>query len=257
MARLLASSLAFHPEPPDRVASRVAEMGFDGVEFLCEPPWHPAAWSAGLVRRVRIAGVELSFHVPVADVNLMSPHPGVRAFAEAEIAATLELAAKLGAGTVTFHLGYRPAMGTAHEPPWPTAFQAIQRLARQANDAGIALCLENDPQLPGAYLWDLARFREVLAELAVPGTLDLGHAWISHGADALAHLPVLVPYLRVVHLHDNHGTYDEHLALGEGDVDMAQAWAVLRDVPLAVIEVKEPDGLLVSRNRLLGRAQAS
>jgi len=254
---VLASSLAFHPESPDRVASRVAEMGFDGVEFLCEPPWHPAAWSPALIRRVRTAGMELSLHVPVADVNLMSPHPSVRALAEAEIAATLELAAKLGAGTVTFHLGYRPLAGVGHEPPWPAALKAAGRLKRAAEALGIALCLENDPKLPGAYLWDLARFREILAELGLPGTLDLGHAWISHGKGALALLPELVPHLRVVHLHDNRGTYDEHLALGEGDVDVTQAWAVLRDVPLAVIEVKEPDALRVSRDNLLGRGDVS
>jgi sugar phosphate isomerase/epimerase len=254
---LLASSLAFHPESPDRVVPRVAEMGFAGMEFLCEPPWHPAAWSPALVRRVRGAGGELSLHVPVADVNLMSPHPGVRALAEDEIAATLELAAKLGVATVTFHLGYRPAMGTSHEPPWGAAFDAARRLRHQASAAGIALCLENDPKLPGAYLWDLARFQDVLRELGLPGTLDLGHAWISHGLDALAQLPELVPHLQVVHLHDNRGTYDEHLTLGEGDVDVDRAWAVLKGVPLAVIEVKEPGGLRASRDRLLGQATVS
>jgi sugar phosphate isomerase/epimerase len=252
--RLLASSLAFHPERPDRVVRRAAEMGFAGVEFLCEPPWHPGAWSPGLIRRVRATEGDLSLHVPVADVNLMSPHPGVRAVAEAEIAATVGLAAKLGAATATFHLGYRPAMGTAHEPPWGAAFEAARRLGRQARGAGIALCLENDPKLPGAYLWDLARFREVLGELGLPGTLDLGHAWISHGPAALAHLPDLVPHLRVVHLHDNRGVYDEHLALGEGDVDVDRAWAVLNEVPLAVVEAKDPEGLRVSRDRLLGQA---
>lgn len=232
-------------------------MGFAGVEFLCEPPWHPATWSSDLVRRVRAAGVELSLHAPVADVNLMSPHPGVRAFAEAEIAATLILAAELGAGTVTFHLGYRPAMGVPHDPPWASALEAAQRLRRLARDLGVELCLENDPKLPGAYLWDLVRFREVLEELSLAGTLDLGHAWISHGADALAHLPILVPHLRVVHLHDNRGEADEHLALGEGGVDVAGAWAILQEVTNTVIEVKDIDGLRVSQGKLLGRAKAS
>ncbi len=84
-------------------------------------------------------------------------------------------------------------------------------------------------------------------ELSLPGTLDLGHAWISHGADALALLPPLVPHLRVVHLHDNRGTCDDHLALGEGEVDVEGAWAILRDVPQAVIEVKDPVSLARSQ----------
>lgn len=250
--RILASSLAFHPEPPDRTLGEAVRAGFDGVEFLCEPPWHPAGWPAGLVRAVRTAarGLALSMHAPVADVNLMSPHPRVRALAEEEVAATLALAAALGAGSVTFHLGYRPAMGTAHDPPWSEALAAAERLRDHAHALGVDLCLENDPKLPGAYLWDLARFRGVVEDLGLRGTLDLGHAWLAHGAEALDHLPSLLPALRVVHLHDNRGTGDEHLALGEGTVDLTRAWAVLSSVPVAVIEVKDPDGLRRSRERL-------
>jgi len=228
-------------------------MGFDGVEFLCEPPWHPAAWSEEIVRRVRASCAEVSVHVPVADVNLMSPHPGVRAGAEGEIGATLLLAAKLQAETVTFHIGYRPLAGVGHAPPWAAALEAVGRLRRMAEGLGLALCLENDPQLPGAYLWDLARFREVLVELGLPGTLDLGHAWISHGAEALSQFPALVPHLRVVHVHDNRGSADEHLGLGEGEIEIDRAWSVLRGVPLAVIEVKEPASLARSREWLARR----
>lgn len=250
---MLASSLAFHPEPPDRVVARALGMGFAGVEFLCEPPWHPGAWSADLVRRVRAAGSELSLHAPVADVNLMSPHPWMRVVAEGEIAATLELAAQLGASTVTFHIGYRPLAGVAHDPPWDEALAAARRLTKKAARLGVALSLENDPKLPGAYLWDLARFAEVVAELGLPGTLDLGHAWISHGPDALAHLPGLVPHLKVVHLHDNRGACDEHLALGEGTVDVARAWPILCGVSVIVIEAKDRAGLSTSRDWLSRR----
>ncbi len=257
MPCLVASSLAFHPEQPDRVAVRALEMGFAGVELLCEPPWHPAAWSAGLVRRVRATGADLSVHVPVADVNLMSPHPGVRAFVEGEIRASLHLAAELRAGTVTFHLGYRPLAGVPHAPPWEAALDAAKRLKRAAEERGVALCLENDPRLPGAYLWDLVRFREILVEVGLAGTLDLGHAWISHRERGFAHLPALLPRLQVVHLHDNAGSGDDHLALGEGDIDMVRAWSLLREVPLAVIEVKDPDALVRSWDWILGREAAN
>lgn len=248
MSYLVSSSLAFHPERPDRVAVRVLEMGFAGVEFLCDPPWHPAAWSADLVRRVRAAGGELSVHAPVADVNLMSPHPGVRAFAEGEIRASLHLAADLRAGAVTFHLGCRPLAGVPHDPPWEEALDAVKRLKRAAEERGVALCLENDPRLPGAYLWDLNRFREILIELGLPGTLDLGHAWISHREQAFVYLSALVPHLRVVHLHDNAGTADDHLALGAGKIGMGRAWSLLRGVPLSVVEVKDVGSLARSQD---------
>lgn len=237
-----ASSLAFHPQAPQRVVEWARAAGLGGVEFLCEPPWHPGGWSQEHIRAVRAAGLSLSLHAPVADVNLMSPHPGVRALAERELGAVLSLAAQLEASTVTFHLGYRPPMGAPHEPPWHEARAAIAHLARKAQALGVTLCLENDPKLPGTYLWDLGRFRAFLEELHIPGTLDLGHAWTAHGAEALSHLVELGPHLRVVHLHDNRGELDEHLALGEGTIDLAGALPLLR-VPTMVIEAKTPEGI--------------
>jgi len=254
LTALLASSLAFHPERPDRALARALALGFAGVEFLCEPPWHPRAWSPDLVRAVGRSGAVLSLHAPVADVNLMSPHPGVRAWAEEEVGATLQLAAGLGAGTVTFHLGCKPLAGVPHAPPWAEALAAARRLRELAQPLGVELCLENDPRLPGAYLWDLGQFREVLAELGTPGTLDLGHAWISHGAEALRLLPPLLPHLRGVHLHDNRGRGDDHLALGDGEIDLAAAWGTLEDVPLAVLEVKDLQALERSRSWISERS---
>lgn len=246
MGHVLASSLAFHPERPDRAAVRALELGFAGMEFLCEPPWHPSAWPAHLVGEVRATGGEISIHVPVADVNLMSPHPRVRSLAEREIRASVRLAAELGAGTVTFHLGYRPMAGVSHDPPWEEAFDSARRLNVASQNCGVVLCLENDPRLPGAYLWDLTRFREVLVELHLLGTLDLGHAWLSHREGMFAYLSHLLPHLKLVHLHDNGGTTDDHLALGRGEIDTGRACSALRGVPLSVVEVKDVGSLAQS-----------
>ncbi len=240
---LLASSLAFHPERPDRVVDRALGMGFVGVEFLCEPPWHPSRWSPHLVRRVRREGAELTLHTPVADVNLLSPHPGGRRFASEEVGRTVALAAELGASSVTFHIGYKPLAGVGGDPPWGPTLGMVERLRDRARRRGVSLCLENDPRLPGACLWDLGEFARTLAALDLCGTLDLGHAWISHGTETLAFLPVLVPHLQILHLHDNRGASDDHLALGEGESRLEATWEVLRDVPSIVIEVKDREAL--------------
>lgn len=251
---LLASSLAFHPAPPDKALARALELGFDGVEFLLEPPWEPGAWTAALLRRVRPLGGEASFHVPVADVNLLSPHPGARALAEREVARSVRLAAALGAGAVTFHIGYRPLAGAPHTPPWDEAWAAVRRLRARAVGLGVELCLENDPRHPHAYLSDLGRFREVLGDSGLRGTLDLGHAWITHGRTLLGLLPPLLPHLRVVHLHDNRGEKDEHLPVGAGDLPWDELLPLLPAVPTWVLEVKDPPALASSRSRIEFRA---
>lgn len=250
---LLASSLAFHPAPPDEALARALELGFEGVEFLLDPPWEPGAWGPALLRRVRALGGEVSVHVPVADVNLLSPHPGARTLAEREIARSLRLAAALGARTVTFHVGYKPLAGAPHVPPWDEAWSAVCRLRERAEGLGVELCLENDPRHPHAYLSDLARFREVLGERGLRGTLDLGHAWISHGRALLPLLPPLVPHLQVVHLHGNRGEADEHLPVGAGDLPWGELVPLIQTVPTWVLEVKDPAALRASRAWLVGR----
>lgn len=244
---IVISSLPFHPCPPKKVLRWAKEVGFSGMEFLCEPPWHPEGWSTeerNAVRKMALEhGLTISLHAPISDVNLMSPHPSAQALAEEELAATLSLASLIGATSITFHLGYQPPMGIPYEPPWEGAKRAIQRLGKKALGLGIKLCLENDPKLSGVYLWDLGCFRKILLELGIPGTLDLGHAWTAHGNETIRYLAGLVPLLSTVHLHDNHGELDEHLALGEGVVDFAQAWPHLSKVPLIVIEAKTQSAL--------------
>ncbi len=252
---LLASSLAFHPSPPDEALARALELGFEGVEFLLDPPWEPGAWGPALVRRVRALGGGVSVHAPVADLNLLSPHRGARALAEREVARSLRLGAALGARTVTFHGGYRPLAGAPHTPPWDAAWAAVRRLRARAQELGVELCLENDPRHPHAYLWDLGRFREVLLELGLQGTLDLGHAWIAHGRALRGLVPPLLPHLHVVHLHDNRGETDEHLPLGGGDLPWDELVPLFQGVSTWVVEVKDPEALGASRLWLQGRWQ--
>lgn len=252
-AELLASSLAFHPQPPSQVLSWAAAAGLRGVEVLCDPPWHPGAWPTAeraAARRARDRGALLSLHAPITDVNLMSPHPRVRKLAEEEVRATLALAADIGAGSVTFHLGYRPAMGAAVDPPWEGARAALARLRARARALGVHLCLENDGRHPQVFLGQLPAYRDLLAELALPGTLDLGHAWTVHGAETAALLPDLMPFLHAVHLHDNHGKRDEHLPLGQGTVNLPTLWPQLRALPLKIIEVLTPVAVLESQKWL-------
>lgn len=244
---IAASSLAFHPRSPEEVIRWAAQAGFSGVEILCEPPWHPGGWGGDRRSRVRrLAQAEklaLSLHAPIADVNLMSPHPQVRRLAAEELVHTLELARELGATHVTFHLGYRPTSGLPGTPPWEEVQENLREVAQLARSWGVKLCLENDPPGPGAYLAQLPAWLGLLEEIGLPGTLDVGHAWLTHGVDLLKIIPGQV---EVVHLHDNRGQGDEHLRLGEGNIPWKKLLHQLGEVELWVLEVKDQEGLHTS-----------
>lgn len=243
MARLSFSSLALHLDSPLATVRFAKEKGFQGAEILCEPPWHPRAWSPSLMRAVQkeAEGLSLSLHAPTGDVNLLSRNPGARWFAEGELSRTLALAARLGARYVTVHLGYR-STGAPGELPVDAAMEALRRLRRRAEDLGIALCLENDPKEDFLYLWDLNEHLRWLEELDLLGTQDLGHAWTAHGSDALGLIEKAAPRITVVHVSDNRGEHDDHLPLGDGVIPMESVLPLLRGAELWVLELFSPQG---------------
>jgi sugar phosphate isomerase/epimerase len=248
MAILSFSTLPLHLESPTEVIRLARERGFQGVEILCEPPWHPRDWSPSLMRDVREAaeGLALSLHAPTGDVNLISRHPGARQFAEAELSRTIALAARIGASHITVHLGYR-ASGVPGEIPFDAAREALVRLKRRAEDSGITLCLENDPRLHYLYLWDLGEYLSWLEELGLRGTLDVGHAWTAHSDAALDFLPRLAPRIAVVHVSDNAGERDDHLSLGRGAIPLRAVLPRLKGTELWVLELMAPEGMEESR----------
>ena len=52
--------------------------------------------------------------------------------------------------------------------------------------------------------------------------LDIGHAQAYSGVTPLYWVESLKTLIGYVHLHDNHGAEDEHLALGDGGIPVAE-----------------------------------
>jgi hypothetical protein len=87
--------------------------------------------------------------------------------------------------------------------------------------------------------------------------LDVGHWHCSGQGSKLRNLDQWVemcaPRLGHLHLHDNHGAFDEHLGLGGGAIDFGLLKALLREhslSPTATLENQTEDELKVSAERL-------
>jgi len=119
----------------------------------------------------------------------------------------------------------------------------IRRLAEYAASQGVLLAIENvrDSQ------WVLDRILDVFGgdpkESNLGICLDVGHAHLSRdveGDRVRAYLERYADALVHLHLHDNHGERDEHLAVGEGTIDWSSALQTLRRIgyrETAVLEV--------------------
>lgn len=226
-------------QPEELVTARAA--GIEQVElWLAEPhlPWRDLRACQDLRAQLadlglRAGSVHLPFYPSVPALlergekwSLIDPDPGRRADALAGTRAGLHAAAALGAEHAVLHLGWqRDAWGDA-EHAW--AREAVHALLADAAEVGVCLCLENIISAGTRVPALIELLDEVDPDACAGICLDLGHAHVDGGV--LAELEAAAPRLRHLHLHDNDGTQDSHLAPGEGSIPWKQVLSRLAEL---------------------------
>lgn len=212
--------------------------GYGTVEvWLAEPhvPWRQPGACAAFGARLSCAGlragsVHLPFYPSVPELreqglrwSLIDADAGARATALAATADGLHAAATLGAGCAVLHLGWQRDAWDARAHGW--AREAVAALLPVARAAGVRLLLENIISSGTR----TASLRALLDEVDPHGTagicLDLGHAHVAGGV--MNELRDAGPRLAHLHVHDNHGSEDEHLAPGRGTIPWRAVHAAL------------------------------
>ncbi len=160
--------------------------------------------------------LEFSIHAPCSDLNIASVNPAVRRLSIRMILDVIEFAAEAGILRVTFHPGHFSPLGKrVPERVAKLNHRALARIGDHAAEFGVVAAVENMPY-PG---WTCGNSAEELVsmidESGVAICFDIGHAHINDQLDEMLNLADRIVN---VHLHDNHGDRDEHLALGEGTV---------------------------------------
>ncbi len=168
-------------------------------------------------------------------VNVLHPEKARRIDAMDEIKRALEAAEHIPLRNLVMHLGERDDEWSPRTIEY--ALSALEHLGAFARPLGVRLLVEN--------LLSEATTPEHLVTILEMGhltnvgvCLDLGHANITVGtADALA---TLGNRIATVHVHDNHGTKDEHLWPGSGTINWpatAKALKALATPPATVLEI--------------------
>ena len=166
-------------------------------------------------------GLQVTVHSPLVDVNIASPVDAFRRAVLKRLKGSIRLSSQLGARLWVFHPGLRT--GISHFYPdqdWNLNLRSVRELNDTAEQCGIDISIENCPE-PFPFLLksvtDFSRFYEELGQADIGLTLDIGHAntnnqiyeFIGKFPDRIVH----------THLHDNHGDFDNHLGIGDGNID--------------------------------------
>lgn len=154
------------------------------------------------------------FHAPFAELCPAAIDPLVREVAKRRFLQAAALAKRYGAEKMVVHSGFIPLV---YYPEW-FAPQSAAFWREFLNDVdGLTLCVENVMETSPDALRQVA---EQVNDPRLRICFDVGHAFCQSG-ELAPWLDALAPYSSHVHLHNNHGTFDEHLGLPDGTLDMA------------------------------------
>ena len=196
--------------------------------------------------------LSVTLHGPFIDLSAGSIDPAVRAVTRRRFEQLLELVPVFQPKTVVCHAGYdRKRYGYFKEQWIENCLQTWSWLADSLAKRGSRLMLENvyekDPDDIGVVL-------KGLKEQNVGFCLDCGHLFAFGNSELKIWLESLGPYIEQLHLHDNHGGHDEHLAIGLGIIDFKMLFGHLNEIrnspPIITLEPHREQDLWPSLENL-------
>jgi len=197
-------------------------------------------------------GVSVTLHGPFIDLSPGSADPEIRTVTRRRFEQVLRLVPLFRPKAVVCHPGYEKFRYGYMRASWmEKSVEMWHWFSESLNELGSRLVLENVYETAPE---DLLPLFEALAPQRVGFCLDVGHQSVFSRTSLGAWLSVLGPYLRHLHLHDNHGDMDAHLALGNGKVDLPLLFEYFRksgDIrPLITLEPHVPEDLWPSLSYL-------
>ena len=255
---MLYGAMNFPVAPLAEEMDLFAQMGFDYLELAMDPPMaHHATLlknRSAIKQRLKDHGLGLVCHLPtfVLTADLTER---IRLASVQEMYLSLEVAAELGATKVVLH----PSMvfGMAPfvlETVKDLFFQFLAEMVAAACRLELAICLEN--MMPRNILGvEPADFEEIFSlHPTLKMTLDTGHANIGspEGKRLLELVKRYGDHIGHIHISDNLGKRDDHLAVGQGTVDFTTL--VRRLVELGyddtiTLEVFDQDRRMLAQSR--------
>jgi sugar phosphate isomerase/epimerase len=243
--RLAFSTNAYLKHSFDEAASRIASLGYEGLELLADVPH---AWPAGLLdvqkrgilramERSRLAFSNINAFMmnavndrrqPYWYPSFIEPEPHYRQVRIDHTHRALDLCAELGAPHITTEPGGPLATGQPRQEAIDLFVEVLKPLAQHAHDRGILLLIEPEPDL---LLETTDQYLEVAERVNAPSiglNFDVGHAFCVR-EDLPRAIAKLAPHTRHYHFEDIAATrVHHHLVPGTGAIDFAAVVSAIR-----------------------------
>ena len=208
-----------------------------GLEGLCLYDEEHSAF-AQVAASLRERGLACTLHAPFFDLTPGGLDPFLLEKTRDKLRAAFDLIPVFQPRSIVCHLQFEANKhGYVYKEWFATAAATWEPLIALAGKHNTPVMFEN------TYETDPSIHTSMLTKLASPFSgfcLDVGHLLAFTHSSWQQWLPAMLPWLGQLHLHDNTGGRDEHLAPGRGNFDFAGLFAFLRTNQLHPIITFEP-----------------
>lgn len=184
------------------------------------------------------AGLRCTLHAPFFDLAPGALDAHILAATRNKLGKAFDLIELFQPVSVVCHLNYEEDKHGYKQAAWFSAsLTTWQELLTKAVAHNVPLMLEN------TYETGPEQHKKMLSALDSPFAgfcLDVGHVTSFAKNTWQDWLPALTPWLGQLHLHDNHGDRDAHLAPGRGSFDFSGLFSYLKEHRLQPIITLEP-----------------
>lgn len=186
------------------------------------------------------AGLSITLHGPYDGLNPGSLDEATRLLTVERYRHAFRAAAILKPKNIVLHPGYSEKKYKGDINAWlAQSLKTWPEFVKEAQRLNVTIAAENVFDREPAALKTLV---ETIDSQFFRVCLDTGHINAFAGADMEEWLRALGPNVAEVHLHDNFGSADEHLPLGEGSIDFKRFFALLKTYAKDPVYTIEPHG---------------
>lgn len=207
------------------------EHGADEIELLMDgDKWDDMEMLFQQISsKLKALPVGYTIHPPAWDINLTSENKAIRETSFSEYKKAIEFASMIGASHVVIHPGFCFSPVFDKKLAQQRAADYINRLCEVAKPLNVKLAIEN-VGYKGSSIFaqnEFTRFLDPIDETA-GYLIDMGHAHLN-GWDIPQVIKDAKDRLLAVHLHDNNGTGDDHLPIGDGTIQWKEVFAAIHE----------------------------
>jgi len=187
--------------------------------------------------RLEQHGIPCTFHAPFEDLRPASFDSKIREISEKRLLDTCKIAEIFHPQGIVCHTGFWDWIHYEKENEWlERATESWLKICAAAKKAGTRILLENvfdeSPRMLSTLVKKLGKDNAGVC-------LDIGHLTCFTKHPLETWLAELGDHIEELHLHDNHGVFDEHLVMGWGNIDFNPLFQYIKDHDLLPVYTLE------------------